>query len=59
MDYGPERYAELSSQAESWVREQLAALLQQGKDVVVSSLWQRLRRDEYKALVVRSSTRRG
>jgi predicted kinase len=52
VDYAPERYAELSSQAESWVREQLAALLQQGKDVVVdSSLWRRSRRDEYKALV--------
>lgn len=52
VDYGPERYAELSSQAEAWVREQLVDLLEQGKNVVVdSSLWRKSRRDEYKALV--------
>lgn len=52
VDYVPERYAELSSQAEAWVCEQLVALLEQCKDVVVdSSLWRRCRRNEYKALV--------
>jgi predicted kinase len=52
IDYDPSQYEHHTDVARESVREQILALIEQGRDVVVdSSLWKRSRRYEYKKLI--------
>ena len=52
VDYEPDRYAEVSAVAESGLRDRLAALIREGRNVVVDfSFWQRASRERYKQLI--------
>lgn len=58
VDYPAARYPELQRLAEQAVRDELVSLVERGRDVVVDlSMWRRLDRDDYKALIERTGGR--